>query len=60
MEILPCPFCGHDDPYYDELFLPEAPAPYYFLVCPECECEGPMADTELGAAERWNRRHRNR
>lgn len=58
MTILPCPFCGHNDPYFDEFQLPEEDDPSYFLACPQCECEGPMADTEIAAAERWNRRHR--
>lgn len=55
MDIKPCPFCGFDDPYFDESAIPGAPL-LIFLVCPDCECEGPTAATELAAAELWNKR----
>lgn len=54
MDTKPCPFCGFDDPYFDEIALPEEKSPQFFLVCPECQCEGPTADTEIHAAENWN------
>lgn len=56
MATAPCPFCGYHDPYIDEFQLPEENDPSYFLVCPQCECEGPMADSVAAAFERWNTR----
>ncbi len=54
-EIKGCPFCGFDDPYFDELNILDEPM-MVFLVCPECQCEGPVGSTPEEAAEGWNRR----
>lgn len=54
MSIRPCPFCGFDDPYFDERLSPEET--FIFLVCLECGAEGPVAADTASAAELWNRR----
>lgn len=53
MSLSDCPFCGHEpfQPIYDD-----APHACWFVVCDECQCEGPVADTEAGAVAAWNLR----
>lgn len=51
--VKPCPFCGHDDPYLDEVVDDDRPG--YFLACPECWATGPRTDEVKTAFEFWNR-----
>ena len=44
-----CPFCGWHDVEIDEIEPGR-----YAVDCPECECIGPFADTQLGAIDAWN------
>lgn len=55
-ELLPCPFCGHDD--LNECF----DGVLAWVECPNCSTEGPVCEastrgtTVREAAEAWNRR----
>ena len=51
MEINPCPFCGNDDPQWED-----NEEELLRLCCPECGAAGPLADTHQDAAELWNHR----
>ena len=46
-----CPFCGFDDVEIDEIDIR-----IFAVVCPECECIGPIAPEVMTAIEQWNRR----
>ena len=48
-EVKPCPFCGHDDVYIDEVDVMR-----FAVSCPECECVGPIRDAVEDAIEGWN------
>lgn len=51
--IRPCPFCDHDDVELDEV-----DRECFAVVCPECECIGPISRENIEAAiELWNRSH---
>ena len=52
--IKPCPFCGNNDPIFDETDLGNYMAIY--LCCTECGCFGPHEATHELAAELWNKR----
>jgi Lar family restriction alleviation protein len=53
-EIKPCPFCGNDDPYWDE--VPVDGVMENFLMCSQCGCQGPNHPDHATAAELWNKR----
>jgi len=55
MEIDPCPFCGHDNPIWEERLLRQEP-PQVWLYCPDCGAAGPAADNHQDAADLWNER----
>lgn len=44
-----CPFCKFDDVQIDEI-SPGRIA----VICPECECIGPVGDTPDVAIDKWN------
>ena len=48
--VKPCPFCGEDDPFIDEI------EPGRFaLVCPDCGTIGPASEvSQQGAILAWN------
>jgi Lar family restriction alleviation protein len=53
--IKPCPFCGKSNIYLDgPLIIDEVE--YYFMVCKDCEAEGPVKTRPLHARYFWNRR----
>lgn len=54
MTIQPCPFCGFDDPYYDEMITEDES--FFYLTCLECGAEGPIANSPAEAGEKWNGR----
>ena len=41
--VLPCPFCGDDDPLHDEI-QPDV----YAVICGTCGCIGPSYHGEAG------------
>lgn len=47
--IHPCPFCGHDDVEIGEVY-PNS----FSVVCPECECNGPIFPQVMDAIRAWN------
>ncbi len=49
MKMKPCPFCGGEDLYLDDMILGDHN--YYFIVCRDCSTEGPMCET---TAPKWN------
>ena len=59
MTILPCPFCGDDDPLHDEI-QPDV----YAVICRTCGCIGPSYELEAlvpchsveAAIDAWNSR----
>jgi len=53
-EIKDCPFCGDNDPYWDEMEIDGQPM--HFLVCRDCQAEGPVGITHEAAAAAWNKR----
>lgn len=53
-QILPCPFCGNDDPYWDSVFIDEVKV--FFLMCQNCGCQGPYDHSTDVAAAAWNKR----
>lgn len=52
MDILSCPFCGHDDVEVSEVEIRR-----YAIDCPVCGCLGPVMDSVEDAVNRWNRVH---
>jgi Lar family restriction alleviation protein len=58
MRIDSCPFCGNDDPYWEES-RKEGAETLVFLVCGECGAEGPfVTNNHAEAARLWNTRER--
>lgn len=55
IDILPCPFCGHDD-----VEICEVEPGRIAIDCPECQCIGPFADALEDAAALWNAPTRER
>lgn len=51
-EIKPCPFCGDNDPYWDQMQIDNDTV--NFLVCRDCGCEGPHSPLFEIAAKLWN------
>ncbi len=54
--MIPCPFCGSEDiKVYD---VPVDINPNFRAVCGnlDCQAEGPAADTDKEAIEKWGRR----
>lgn len=51
-DIEPCPFCGCDDPTWNE----NEEATVIWLECDECNATGPTAQTHEEAADLWNQR----
>ena len=47
--IHPCPFCGHDDVEISDVY-PNS----FSVVCPECECNGPIFPQVMDAIRAWN------
>lgn len=49
-QLNPCPFCGSNEisPHTGNRF---------WVACLTCWAEGPSADTQAEAAERWNQRY---
>ncbi len=52
IQILPCPFCGHEDVEIGEIGLGE-----FAVDCPECQAIGPITDNIMSAIHDFNRRH---
>lgn len=48
-----CPFCGFTKP---EIYLQIEKPPLYVGVCSSCGAEGLAGESEIEAAEVWNRR----
>lgn len=55
-DLKPCPFCGWDDPSVaiDNSGWGE---PTARVICPSCDCEGPVSTDHANAAIEWNERH---
>ena len=54
-ELKPCPFCGED--YVSQVFNgSDQYVSSFWVMCGNCDAEGPVADTEDGAVEKWNNR----
>lgn len=51
-QIGPCPFCGDERVYHDELDI--ADLTYFFVCCPKCGAEGPLSLTPVEATDKWN------
>lgn len=57
INLLPCPFCGHEWPRIKErALLARKDRPSAYVVCPKCKARGPVAARANVAAERWNER----
>lgn len=53
IEVKSCPFCAHDDVQIDEVDMG-----CFAVICPECECMGPVSRESLAAAiALWNKAH---
>jgi Lar family restriction alleviation protein len=50
----PCPFCGGVNQYVDSAFIDAREE--FFIVCRDCQAEGPTHVDEFMAAYRWNER----
>lgn len=48
-ELKPCPFCGGEPHARGDGTL-------YWVICEDCDCEGPVALSPDDAAEKWNTR----
>ena len=57
-EPQPCPFCGSgaDQLVVERWSDEDDPDTSYHVECLKCGSNGPQADTQLGAAQEWNRR----
>lgn len=57
-EPQPCPFCGSgaDQLIVERWSAEDDPDACYHVECLRCGCNGPQADTQLEAAQEWNRR----
>lgn len=53
-DVLPCPFCGHGNPYWDSVEIDEITE--HMLMCQGCGCEGPHHPEQHEAAARWQMR----
>lgn len=50
IELLNCPFCGSDNiSMVDDGEL-------FWTMCGDCDCEGPIGDSEADATMLWNMR----
>lgn len=52
--LKPCPFCGGDGLYWDQMEIDAETV--HFLVCRQCETQGPTGDDHTTAEVRWNKR----
>ena len=50
MTILPCPFCGDDDPVHDEI-SPDV----YAVICGTCGCIGPCYHSARASLANWTK-----
>jgi Lar family restriction alleviation protein len=56
-DLSPCPFCGGTDFYIDTLDeIADCEPETFFVVCRQCEAEGPTATLESHAKRLWNYR----
>ena len=56
-DLIPCPFCGDDDPEVIQSTIPNINGGFKRAAyCNGCFCEGPPADSDEDAAARWNMR----
>lgn len=57
-ELKPCPFCNGYSPELAESAVPSAITGHQKMAvfCNDCFCEGPTADSEEDAIDKWNRR----
>ena len=49
--LKPCPFCGGSGLEMQDPMLPPM-----WVVCSDCEAEGPLASSVQDAEDAWNRR----
>jgi Lar family restriction alleviation protein len=52
-ELKPCPFCGEKR---DNFIYPYTDSILYWIKCDQCDTEGPVADNEEDAINKWNTR----
>jgi Lar family restriction alleviation protein len=56
-ELKPCPFCGGTEELGITHF--ELDERMTFVICGDCQCEGPVGFSEEEAEKLWNRRADN-
>jgi Lar family restriction alleviation protein len=56
-KLKPCPFCGGGEAY---VFPSHHEAgnsnKHFWMICSDCEADGPLAESESKARELWNKR----
>ena len=56
MKLKSCPFCGNNEVIVTPMDG-ENPSPFYWVMCSNCEVDGPIGDTEEEAVLLWNKRY---
>jgi Lar family restriction alleviation protein len=54
MELLTCPFCGHDEPELAP--VADQPGDAFAVFCQECGMHGPVDADQVSAVDKWNQR----
>lgn len=54
IELKPCPFCGGTDLSIETFELDNT---IQYVLCGDCQCEGPAGNGNQEAAELWNWRY---
>lgn len=50
LELKPCPFCNSEQLHFSRMRRSEP----QMVVCDNCDANGPMCETKVEAARRWN------
>ena len=56
-EIMPCPFCGNEDPFLHRVV--GLGMPYWRVICFGCGAKSQSMMTKIQTVSLWNRRNNN-